>query len=104
VARRAMRSKKICFSIVMFRMEMVAPGIKKETFNLELHDNILTISYDHEDNREGARRDLKYRTSEYNYHSFSRSFSLPETVESEKIQAKYEDGILNVSDGLQRLL
>jgi HSP20 family protein len=81
-----LRSKKICFSIVMFRMEMVAPGIKKETFNLELHDNILTISYDHEDNREGARRDLKYRTSEYNYHSFSRSFSLPETVESEKFR------------------
>jgi HSP20 family protein len=80
-----------------FRLEMVAPGMKKESFNLELHDNILTISYDHEDNREGARRDWKYRTREYNYHSFTRSFSLPETVDSEKIQAKYEDGILNVT-------
>ncbi|MBT1696723.1 Hsp20/alpha crystallin family protein [Fulvivirgaceae bacterium PWU4] len=79
-----------------FRLEMVAPGMKKENFHLELQDNVLTISYDHEDNREGARRDWKYITREYNYHSFSRSFSLPETIESEKIQAKYEDGILHV--------
>lgn len=79
-----------------FRLEMVAPGMKKENFNLELQDDVLTISYDHDDNREGAGRDWKYRTREYNYHSFTRSFSLPETVETEKIQAKYEDGILNV--------
>lgn len=79
-----------------FRLEMVAPGMKKDNFNLELQEHVLTISYDHEDNREGVRRDWKYITREYNYHSFSRSFSLPETIESEKIQAKYEDGILNV--------
>jgi HSP20 family protein len=79
-----------------FRLEMVAPGMKKENFNLELQDNILNISYDHEDNREGVRRDWKYTTREYNYHSFTRSFSLPESVESEKIEAKYEDGILNI--------
>lgn len=79
-----------------FRLEMVAPGMKKENFSLELQDDVLTISYDHEDNREGVRRDWRYITREHNYHSFSRSFSLPETVESEKIQAKYEDGILNV--------
>jgi HSP20 family protein len=79
-----------------FRLEMVAPGMRKESFNLELQDDILTISYDHDDNREGARREWNYLTHEYNYHSFSRSFSLPETVEHEKIQAKYENGILNV--------
>jgi HSP20 family protein len=79
-----------------FRLEMVAPGMKKENFNLQLQDDVLTISYDHEDNREGARLHWKYRTREYNYHSFTRSFSLPETIMSDKIQAKYEDGILNV--------
>lgn len=79
-----------------FCLEMVAPGMKKENFNLELQDEVLTISYDHEDNREDVGRDRKYITREYNYHSFSRSFSLPETIVSEKIQAKYEDGILNV--------
>jgi HSP20 family protein len=79
-----------------FRLEMVAPGMKKENFHLELQENVLTISYDHADNREGSGRNGEYRTHEYNYHSFSRSFSIPETAESEKIQAKYEDGILNV--------
>lgn len=79
-----------------FRLEMVAPGMKKENFSLELQDDVLNISYDHEDNREDAKRGWKYRTREYNYHSFARSFSLPETVETDKIQAKYEDGILNV--------
>jgi HSP20 family protein len=79
-----------------FRLEMVAPGMKKDNFNVEIQGNILTISYDHEDNREGERRDWKYRTHEYNYHSFTRSFSLPEAVDAENIQAKYENGILNI--------
>lgn len=79
-----------------FRLEMVAPGMKRENFNVELQDGVLTISYDHEDNREGERRGWEYRMHEYNYHSFTRSFTLPETVEQGKIQAKYEDGILSI--------
>jgi HSP20 family protein len=79
-----------------YMLEMVAPGMKKENFKVELDNHILTISYDHEDNREGERRGWKYTTHEYNYHSFLRSFELPETVESGKIDAKYEDGILRL--------
>ena len=79
-----------------YRLEMVAPGMKKEAFNVSQQDGVLTVSYEHEDNRGGERRDWKYHTHEYNYHSFSRSFYLPETVESEKIEAKYTDGILNL--------
>jgi HSP20 family protein len=79
------------------RLEMVAPGMKKENFNVELQDDVLTVSYEHEDNRESERPDWKYTTREYNYHSFARSFSLPETAEIDQIQAKYEDGILNLT-------
>jgi HSP20 family protein len=79
-----------------FRLEMVAPGMNKENFSLELQNQILTISYDHEDNRQGLKRDWNYRTREYNYHSFTRSFALPETVESERIHANYRNGILNI--------
>jgi HSP20 family protein len=79
-----------------FRLEMVAPGMKKENFKVELQDDVLTISYEHDDNREGERRGWRYTTREYNYHSFARSFSLPETVEIEKIHAMYEDGILTL--------
>jgi HSP20 family protein len=79
-----------------FRLEMVAPGMNKNNFNVELEEDILTVSYEHEDNRQGDRRDWKYRTHEYNYHSFTRSFSLPETVDADKIEAKYENGILTL--------
>src|SRR5689334_729238 len=80
-----------------FRLEMVAPGMKKENFHLEIEQDVLTISYDHEDNREGERPGWKYVNKEYNYHSFVRNFSLPDTVVPDKIDARYEDGILNVT-------
>jgi HSP20 family protein len=80
-----------------FRVEMVAPGMRKEAFNVELHEDTITISYDHEDNRESERQSLKYLVREYNYHSFSRSFTLPETADENDIEAKYRDGILTVT-------
>jgi HSP20 family protein len=79
-----------------FRLEMVAPGMRKEDFKVELQDGVITVSYDHEDNRTGERQRWKYRTHEYNYHSFTRSFALPDTVEADKIEARYENGILNL--------
>jgi HSP20 family protein len=79
-----------------FRLEMVAPGMKKEDFKVELQGNRVTVSYDHEDNRDGQRRTWQYLVHEYNYHSFARSFALPETTEAEKINATYENGILNL--------
>ncbi|MFD0997752.1 Hsp20/alpha crystallin family protein [Ohtaekwangia kribbensis] len=80
-----------------FRLEMVAPGMRKENFRVELQDAVLTIAYDHEDNRTEEGSDWKYRTHEYNYHSFSRSFAVPQTVDVEKIEAHYERGILNLT-------
>ncbi len=79
-----------------FRLEMVAPGMKKKNFNVEVDGDVLTVSYDHEDNRQGERSGWNYASHEYNYHSFTRSFSLPETADIDAIKSKYEDGILNV--------
>jgi HSP20 family protein len=79
-----------------FRVEMVAPGMRKEAFKVELDNHILTISYDHEDNREGERKEWKYMVHEYNYHSFTRSFYLPDIVEADKIEARYHDGVLTL--------
>lgn len=79
-----------------FRLEMVAPGMRREDFSVELEEDVLTISYEHADNRESDKRNLMYLTREHNYHSFTRSFALSESVEAEKIQAKYEAGILNI--------
>ncbi|HYC85328.1 MAG TPA: Hsp20/alpha crystallin family protein [Chryseosolibacter sp.] len=79
-----------------FRLEMVAPGMKRQAFNIDLRDSTLTVTYDHPDNQTGERSDWKYRTREYNYHSFTRSFLLPDTIATEKISATYRDGILTI--------
>lgn len=78
-----------------FRVEMAAPGMKKNDFKIELDNDMLTISSEvsHEDEHEEKG---KYSRKEFSYQSFQRSFRLPETVEADKIKARYEDGILKL--------
>ncbi|MBH1959188.1 MAG: Hsp20/alpha crystallin family protein [Flavobacteriia bacterium] len=80
-----------------FEIHVAAPGIKKEDFKINLERNVLTISS--ESKTENEERDEKgaFTRREFNYNSFSRSFTLPEAVESEKIEAAYEDGILKIT-------
>jgi HSP20 family protein len=79
-----------------FHVELAAPGKKKEDFNIELEDNMLSISS--EDKKEHEEKDKKghYTRREFSYSSFKRAFTLPETVNAEKIHAKYEDGVLKI--------
>jgi HSP20 family protein len=76
-------------------MTVAAPGMKKEDFTIELYENILTISSEKEVNKEDE--DAKYTRKEYNYTSFSRSFTMPDEVNCEAIVATYDNGILKVS-------
>ena len=80
-----------------FEIEMSAPGLKKEDFNVELSNNVLTISCEKKEEDETKDEDGRYTRREFIYQSFSRSFNLPETIDHEKIDAKYEDGILTLS-------
>lgn len=79
-----------------FEVEMSAPGFEKNDFKIELNQNVLTISSDKKtedkEHREGA-----YTRREFSYQSFTRSFTLPDTVEDDKIEAKYEKGLLKLS-------
>lgn len=78
-----------------FEVEMAAPGMKKEDFNLEIHNNVLTISS--EKQTENKTEDDKNVTRrEFSYQSFSRSFTMPVIVDTDKISAAYENGILRV--------
>ncbi len=78
-----------------FEVEMAAPGMKKEDFNLEIHNNVLTISS--EKQTENKTEDGKNVTRrEFSYQSFSRSFTMPVIVDTDKISAAYENGILRV--------
>jgi HSP20 family protein len=77
-----------------YTVSMAVPGMKKDDFEIDIDGNMLTISSEKEESKE--ENDEKYTRKEYNYSSFSRSFTLPEEVNKEKIEAKYEDGVLKL--------
>ena len=79
-----------------FNIEVAAPGLNKDDFKLELDNDILTISFEKKSEEETKKG--KYTRREFSFNSFKRSFTLPEhVVEAEKIEAKYEDGILRLN-------
>jgi HSP20 family protein len=77
----------------LFQLEVSAPGLKKEDFILELNNNLLSISSKHENVGE---ENSGYTKREFNYQSFSRVFSLPDSVDSGNIKASYNQGVLNI--------
>jgi HSP20 family protein len=77
-----------------YEVEVAAPGYKKDDFKVSLENNILTISA--EVKNESEKSDKKELIKEYHYASFERSFTLPDTILTDKIEAKYENGILKL--------
>ena len=77
-----------------FKLDMAVPGYQKNDFNLEVENDILVISAEMKDSKED--KDKGYSRKEFSYQSFSRSFHLPESVNAEKINAKYDNGILHI--------
>ncbi len=78
-----------------FGIELVAPGFKKEAFKVEVHERNLTISA--EEKTESEEKTETFLRKEYSFGSFTRSFRLPNTVDSDKIEASYEDGVLHLT-------
>ena len=77
-----------------YAIELAAPGFSRGDFNIEVNDNVLTISASSEDTKEYVN---KLTRREFAYSSFSRSWSLPEGTLVEGIEAEYQAGVLNVS-------
>ncbi|MCC5943527.1 MAG: Hsp20/alpha crystallin family protein [Bernardetiaceae bacterium] len=77
-----------------FAIEVAAPGMQKDDFSIELDNEVLSISS--EAKQESETKDDRYTRKEFSYTSFKRSFTLPQSADGEKIEAKYEDGILYV--------
>jgi HSP20 family protein len=71
------------------------PGIKPEEVKIEVADNILTVSGEHEESKE--EKDKQYIRRERRYGSFSRSMALPPGVDAKKIKAKTHDGVVEVT-------
>ncbi len=78
-----------------YLVSLAAPGLKKDDFKLDVDGNMLTISSEKEESKE--EKEKRFTRKEYSYSSFSRSFTLPEEINKEKIEAKYEDGVLKIS-------
>ncbi|MCO5238065.1 MAG: Hsp20/alpha crystallin family protein [Chitinophagaceae bacterium] len=78
-----------------YNVALAAPGLKREDFKIDISGNMITISSEKEESKE--EKEKKFTRKEYNYTSFSRSFNLPDDVNEDRIEAKYNDGVLNVS-------
>lgn len=77
-----------------YKVAVAAPGMKKEDFKINVEGNMLSISAEKEEEKE--EKEGKSTRKEYNYSSFSRSFTLPEEVDKEGIDASYTNGELNI--------
>ncbi len=80
-----------------FKVFVAAPGMKKENFNIELDNDILTISSEIKSENESSEKNGKYTRKEFNYSNFKRAFSLPESVNSQEISASYNSGVLEIN-------
>lgn len=78
-----------------FNLEFASPGFSKKDFKIDLEENVLTVSAEKE--KEKSEETDNFTKKEFSYNSFSRSFTLPKSVNAEKIDAKYNDGILKLS-------
>lgn len=80
-----------------FQVEFATPGYSKEDFKINVEKEVLTVSGEHK--AESLDENKKYSRKEFSYSSFKRSFTLPETVDVNKIEANYKDGILSLLVG-----
>lgn len=79
-----------------FEVELAAPGLVKSDFHVELNRDVLTISCEKKVENE-TKEDQEFARKEFSYQSFSRTFSLPNSVDNDKIKAKYDSGILRIT-------
>ena len=77
-----------------FTIELAAPGLNKQDFNVEVKDDFLVISAEHKTENESDKKNYKRR--EFSFASFKRTFQLPETVDTNAINATYDKGVLSV--------
>lgn len=79
-----------------FRIELAAPGMKKDDFKIELQNGILTIAAEKKEEKEEKDKEGNYLRREFRYSSFKRSFNMPDSIKEDDIKARYNDGILTI--------
>jgi len=94
IIRKQVPSVNIKENEKSFTLELAAPGMKKEDFNVHIEEDVLVLSAIHEEENENNEKEYTYR--EFRHSSFERRFTMPKSVNKEAISAQYEDGILKV--------
>lgn len=91
-------SVNISESVDGFDLELVAPGLNKEDFNVTLEKGLLSISYEKKQETENKSEEegKKVLRREFSFSNFKRSFNLNEHIDADKIEARYENGILKL--------
>jgi HSP20 family protein len=77
-----------------YHLELMAPGLTKEDFKINLEKGLLTISY--EKKAETENKDYKTHRKEFSVTSFKRSFNVDDKINADGIQAKYDNGVLKL--------
>jgi len=80
-----------------YELHLVAPGLKKEDFRINIHGDLLTVSFEHQEEQRQENTGEGWLRNEYQKRSFTRSFTLDDAIDTGKINAKYSDGILELS-------
>ncbi len=79
-----------------YLLEVAIPGMKKDDFDIDLDNNVLTISSESKEEKE-EKDGEKVTRREFSYSSFKRSFQIPQNVKKEEVEAEYADGLLKLS-------
>jgi HSP20 family protein len=78
-----------------FDIQLATPGMKKSDFKIEVEEGVLIISSD--THTKSNEAETSFTRKEFGYHSFKRSFNIPDTIYVDRISATYKEGILTVS-------
>ena len=80
-----------------FEMQLIAPGLRKEDFKLNVTNDLLTVSFEQKEEQEQGSKKDGWLRKEYRMQSFNRSFNLDDSVDINKINAAYNNGILHLT-------
>ena len=80
-----------------YEMSLIAPGLRKEDFKLNVTNDLLTVSYEQKEEHHEEKAEEGWLRKEYKMQSFSRSFTLDDSVDVNKISASYDNGVLHLS-------
>lgn len=80
-----------------FEINVTLPGMKKDDINISLENNLLTVSGERKFKDEETDENKKYHRVESRYGKFERSLQLPDNIDSDSVDATYEDGVLHIT-------